>query len=296
MNNLVRITGLPAFGVLLATAVAIGLDQAGVLPETPRVTAILSAVLLVVGMPHGSFDLALMRRAGADGSTLRLVLLYLACAAVMYLAWRVAPVLALAAFLAMAVAHFAEDWAECGSGFIATAIAAAIVTAPALLHLADLRMLFTVLTGDRAAAILADMSLLVAPVAVVVAVAGVGLLWQADRKKLALLASCGIAAMLLLPPVLGFAIFFCLVHSPLQFHSHSNALGLKGVRQWRSIVVPICVGGLGVAGVVFLLQSGPSLTTSAFAVSFMTLSLLTVPHMLVPIFANLFSSGKRLGR
>ena len=94
MNNLVRATGFPAGGVLLTTVFAIGLDQAGALPETPQVTAILSAVLLVVGIPHGSFDLALMRRAGAGGSTLRLVLLYLACAAVMYLAWRVAPVLA----------------------------------------------------------------------------------------------------------------------------------------------------------------------------------------------------------
>ncbi len=290
--------GAPWFsagGVVLVTALAIGLDLAGLIAQTPMTTAILASSLLIFGLPHGSFDLALLRRAGAPGATVYLVLLYVACAAAMYLVWRVAPVLALGAFLAMAVAHFAEDWEACGSRFLATAIAAATVTAPALLHLAELRLLFTLLTGDRTAAILADMSLLVAPVAVVVAVAGVGLLWQADRKKLALLASCGLAAMLLLPPVPGFAIFFCLVHSPLQFQSHSDALGLKGVRQWRSIVVPISLGGLGVAGVVFLLQNGPSLTTGAFAASFMTLSVLTVPHMLVPIFANQFSNRKRAG-
>ncbi|WP_353218065.1 Brp/Blh family beta-carotene 15,15'-dioxygenase [Sandarakinorhabdus sp.] len=283
-----RTTHVPAGLVLLVTTLTISLHLVGFFAQTPTTTAILACSLLIFGLPHGSFDLALLRRAGATGSTVYLVLLYVGCAAAMYVLWRLAPVLALAAFLAMAVAHFAEDWEACGSRFIATAMAAAIVTAPALLHLANLRALFTVLTGDRAAATLADMSLLVAPVALAVAVAGVGLLWQADRKKLALLASCGLAAMLLLPPVLGFAIFFCLVHSPLQFQSHTEALELKGAQQWRGIVVPISVGGLGVAGVVFLLHNGSSPTTSIFAVSFMTLSLLTVPHMLVPMFANRF--------
>lgn len=289
-----RATHFPAGGVLLVTAITIGLNLAGLIAQTPIMMAILASSLLIFCLPHGSFDLALLRRAGATGSTVYLILLYVGCAATMYLAWRLAPVLALAAFLVMAVAHFAEDWEACGSRFIATAVAAAIVTAPALLHLADLRALFTVLTGDRAAAVVADMSLLVAPVAVVVALVGVGLLWQADRKKLALLASCGLAAMLLLPPVVGFAIFFCLVHSPLQFQSHTEALGLKGARHWRGIVVPISIGGLGMAGVIFLLHSGPSLTTSVFAVSFMTLSLLTVPHMLVPMFAHQFRNPQWL--
>ena len=186
-----RATHFPAGGVLLVTALAIGLNLAGLIAQTPMTTAILAASLLIFGLPHGSFDLALLRRAGATGATVYLVLLYVGCAAAMYLVWHLAPLLALAAFLVMAVAHFAEDWEACGSRFIATAVAAAIVTAPALLHLAELRALFTILTGDRAAAALADVSLLLAPVALAVALVGVGLLWQADRKKLALLASCG---------------------------------------------------------------------------------------------------------
>lgn len=287
-------TRFPAGGVLLVTALAIALDLAGLATDTPMMTAILALTLLVIGLPHGSFDLALLRRAGATGSTAYLVSLYVGCAAAMYLAWCIAPVLALAAFLAMAVAHFAEDWEACGSRFIATGVAAAMIAAPALLHGASLRTLFTALTGDSGAAAFADVLMLVAPVAIAVALVGIGLLWQADRKKLAVLASCGLAAMLLLPPVLGFAIFFCLVHSPLQFQGHTDVLGLQGARQWRGIVVPISLGGLGLAGVIFLLHNGASVTTSVFAVSFMTLSLLTVPHMLVPMFANHFGQRQRL--
>lgn len=287
-----RATGFPAGGVLLVTVLAIGLDLAGVITDTPMMTAILALTLLIFGLPHGSFDLALLRRAGATGSTVQLILLYVGCAAAMYVGWRIAPALALAAFLAMAVAHFAEDWDVCGSRFIATGVAAAIVAAPALLHGADLRALFTALTGDPGAAVFADVLMLVAPVAIAVALVGIGLLWQANRQGLAMSASCGLAAMLLLPPVLGFAIFFCLVHSPLQFQSHTDALGLNGVRQWRGIVVPISLGGLGVAGAVFVLDNGALTTTSVFTVSFMTLSLLTVPHMLVPMVAKQFGNSQ----
>jgi len=288
-----RATHFPAGGLLLVTALAIGLDRAGFTADTPMMTSILAFALLFIGLPHGSFDLALLRRAGAAGSTMYLVMLYVGCAAVMYLAWRAAPVLALAALLSMAVVHFAEDWEACGSRFIATGIAAATVAAPALLHGTSLRALFTALTGDPGAAFLADVLLLVAPVAILVALVGIGVLWQTNRRRLAVSAGCGLAAMLLLPPVAGFALFFGLVHSPMQFRSHADALGLKGVNQWRGIVVPISLGGLGVAGAVFVLDNLIAMTTSVFAVSFMTLSILTVPHMLVPLFANQFGTGQR---
>ena len=283
MMRIVRMAGLPAGGLLLITGVTVGLGLAGLIPDTPLATAFTAFTLLVVGVPHGSFDLALLRRAGATGSTAYLVLLYIGCAAVMYAIWLIAPTLALAAFLIMAVVHFAEDWADCGSRFIATGIAAAIVAAPALLHGTRLRELFVVLTDDADAAILADVLLLVGPVAVAIAALGIGLLWQAGCRVRAMSAGCGLAAMLLLSPVPGFALFFCIVHSPMQFRGHAHALGLRGLGNWRGIVVPISLGGLAVAGIIYVLNEGVSMTASVFAVSFMTLSVLTVPHMLVPV-------------
>lgn len=295
---IVRDLGVPAGGLLLATGGSIVLDQAGVVTDTPILTAILSCALLIAGLPHGSFDLALLRRAGAAGSgiqsTVTLVALYVACAAAMYLVWRIAPALALAAFLAMAIAHFAEDWEDCGSSFVATGIAAGIVSAPSVLHGESLRGLFVALTGDSDAAVLADMLLLIAPASIAIAVLGIGLLWQASRGRLAVSAGCGLVAMLLLPPVWGFALFFCLVHSPLQFRSHADALGLRGFGQWRGIVVPISLGGLGVAVAIFVLNGGGLIAAGVFASSFMTLSVLTVPHMLVPMIAGRFGHGSQL--
>ena len=107
----------------------IGLDKVGFLVNSPALTATISAMLLVFGLPHGSFDIAILRRAEPsaphNGSRIGLVLLYLSFAAAMYLVWRSSPVLALASFLVLATVHFAEDWDNFGSGFIAAGIAAA---------------------------------------------------------------------------------------------------------------------------------------------------------------------------
>lgn len=292
-SQIVSRSSFPVAGLVLATIAGAVLYRLDILPDTPTLTAVASFALLVFGLPHGTFDLALLRRAGAGGtlgSGLAMVLLYLGCAAIMYLAWRIGPVLALAAFLVMAVVHFAEDWADCGSPFLACGIAVGIVSAPALLHIDSLRQLFVALTGDAGAAVLADLLLLVAPVGIAVALVGLGVLWQAARPALALSGGCALAAVLLLPPVPGFALFFCLVHSPIQFRAHADSLGLRGIRQWGGIVVPLTLGGFGIAAAIFLLDRGQSIPASVFASSFMTLSILTVPHMLVPMIAS------RIGR
>lgn len=297
-GSLARRRAFPAAGMLLATISAVGLLRLGVVLDTPLMTAAASAAILIFGLPHGSFDLALIRRAAGTSagntSSLALVSLYLGCAAAMYLLWQIGPILALAAFLFMAIVHFSEDWGACGSRFVAGGIAVAIVATPALLHADSLRGLFAALTGDAGAAVIADALLLVAPTALAVALVGIGMLWQAGLRALAVSAGSAVAAMLLLPPVAGFALFFCLVHSPMQFRHHADTLGLRGFRQWAGIVVPISLGGLGIAAAIFLADSGSGIAASMFASSFMTLSILTVPHMAIPLIAGRFISRQQL--
>ena len=89
--------------------------------------------------------------------------------------------------------------------------------------------------------------------------------------------------MLMLPPVIGFAVHFCLVHSPLQFRDHAQQLGLRPFRQWRGAVIPLSIGGFAVAGGILWLNSETALAHSLYASSFMALAVLVVPHMLVPL-------------
>jgi Brp/Blh family beta-carotene 15,15'-monooxygenase len=285
-------------GLVCVTLAAISFNAAVPIISSPGLIATISALLLVFGLPHGSFDLALLRRGGPPGrsshSRFALVLLYIGCAVLMYLVWRFGPVLALASFLILATAHFAEDWHDTGSGFMATGIAAAIVTAPVLLHREAVANLFVLLTGDSSAVALADVMLLLAPTAGAVALVGLVVTWQAGRQTLAVSAGCALAATLTLPPIPGFALFFCFVHSPLQFRHHADSLGLHGFKQWGPVVVPLSLGGLGVAAAVLVINGNSALATGVFASSFMTLSVLTVPHMLVPIFVRGRTHAHRL--
>ena len=98
--------------------------------------------ILLFGLPHGTLDLEIIKRErGASRSGMvGLLGAYLALAAAMATLWQLAPVGALSVFIVVAVVHFAEDWTDLGSAFLAHGMAIALLTAPALLHLADLEL------------------------------------------------------------------------------------------------------------------------------------------------------------
>ena len=249
------------------------------------------AALLIAGLPHGALDLAVLRR-NADHRIALTISLYLALSAVMFAAWQAAPSLALALFLAMAMMHFAEDWSDAEHPFFALGIAIALLSAPALFHHAAMGKLFVLLTGDANAAVLADTLLLVAPAAAACALLAILLLWLSGHRATAVNAACALVAMVMLPPIIGFAIYFCLIHSPSHFRA-----GMKGLAPATGVVrltVFASLGGLGIALAIF--QSLPIGDPSSrlFAASFMTLSVLTLPHMAVPQLLRRLASETRL--
>lgn len=292
-----RLHGSAPVLLLVVTIVAIALHWAGLLPETAAAIALLSATLLVVGMPHGSFDIALLQQGNAPDvdipSHAALIGLYLACALAMYLLWQIVPAWGLAIFLLMAAMHFAEDWRGCGSSFLATGMALAFLSAPSLLNAESLAGLFATLSSAPVARMLVDLMLLVAPTMLALAVVGTAMLWNAGERRRAIAGVCGLAAMLALPPVHGFAVFFCLVHSPIQFSDHSRALGLHGLRQWGATVIPLTLGGLVIAGGIFMLNRSAIISDDIFASSFVALSVLTAPHMLVPMLLRLSAAAQK---
>lgn len=272
--------------LLPVTAGLLAAELAAAIPDTAAITAAASLALLVAGMPHGGFDLALIRAAGRSNDAVSravIIVLYIGCAALTYAVWMLAPLAALAGFLVLAVIHFSEDWRSCGPGVLAAGLAAAIVAAPAVLHGDMLGRLFVDLAGDPDAALLADGLLLLAPTAFVLAGVALAGLLQTGQRRLAAAALCSLAAMLLLPPVIGFAVHFCLVHSPLQFRSHARALRIPRFAQWRGTVIPLSLGGFAVAGLILLLNGPMPLLHNLYASSFMALAVLVVPHMAVPL-------------
>jgi len=269
--------GYPSIALLL-TLVAMLVPSD--LLTSPTMMAATCAALLLGGLPHGALDLAVLRRDAEHRFTL-VITLYLVLAAVMFATWQVAPALALALFLAMAMMHFAEDWSDAEHPFFALGIAVAILSAPALFHHEELGGLFVLIAGEGAAAGLADTLLLVAPLAAACALLAMSLLWQAGHRATAVNAACALAAMVVLPPVTGFAIYFCLIHSPMHFRAGLERLA-PTARVTRPTIIAT-IGGLGIAlaTLIFLPTANPS--SSLLVASFMTLSILTLPHMAVPM-------------
>lgn len=266
-----------ALAALLALQVG-GVPLGG---TTPTIAA--CAAILVFGLPHGALDLEIIKRERGTGRLAMggLLILYVGLAAVMAAVWQLAPVAALAMFLIVAVVHFAEDWPELRSRFLAQGMAIALLAAPALLHVTELEQLFEMLSGSRDGALVANLLLLLAPTSVAVASVAVWTLWRAGARDQAVVGALMLVGMILLPPVVGFAFFFCLCHSPKHL-----GLALSRVARAPSaprLIVLITLAALGIAAALFAGNVRDDLPAQVVAASFMTLSLLTVPHMIVPV-------------
>ncbi len=266
--------------------VAVTLQALGV-SLTGVATPLACGALLLFGLPHGTLDLELLRRDDGEGAGLGLLLAaYATCAVTMYLLWQAVPPVALILFVAIAIEHFAEDWAAMASRFAAYGTAVALVALPALMHRAELADIFVTLTGARSAALLGDLLLLTGPVAGVIALAGVGMLWQRGDRPLAIGLGAAIAAEIVLPPVIGFAIFFCFVHSPAQLRAGLANVPMPSRQTWRRVIVPLTLTAIVIASAIGAASFTGSFTSASLHAAFVTLSVLTLPHMLVPHFAR----------
>ncbi len=252
--------------------------------------------ILLFGLPHGTLDLEIIKRERGTGrlGIGALLLLYLGLAAAMAIVWRLAPVVALAIFIIVALVHFAEDWPELKSNFLAQGMAIALLTAPALAHLAKLEAVFTTLTGRGEAALIANFMLLLAPVSVAVASVSLWTLWRTGFRDQATAGALTLAGMIVLPPVIGFACFFCLYHSPRHLRVALSRTGFARESRW--IVPTVTLAALGIAAALFSVNVGAALPDRFIAASFMTLSLLTVPHMAVPMVAGALAARRSRAR
>lgn len=268
---------IATFGALMA------LQGSGVILAGPVPTVAACAAILLFGLPHGTLDLTIIRREREVGQTAMcaLLLCYIGLAVMMGAVWQWAPVAALAIFIFIAVVHFAEDWREIGSAFLAQGMAIALLAAPTLLHLAQMEQLFVALAGHSEAALVANVLLLLAPTSLAVATVAIWTLLRTGRDDQAMVGAITLAGMILLPPVVGFALFFCLYHSPSQLQA--AVARAAEVRSSRRTIALLTLAAIGIAALLFAGEVRAELPDQFVAASFMTLSLLTVPHMIVPM-------------
>ncbi|TFL17399.1 Brp/Blh family beta-carotene 15,15'-dioxygenase [Jannaschia formosa] len=269
-----------------AAALAVIAVFAATPPGMPAQIAGLVVLVAILGVPHGALDFDVARTLWPlpDGRAERVFsAVYLGLAGVTVAFWLIAPGPSLMAFLAYSAWHFADDWR--GEWPLAARIAGggAVVGAPLLFRPGESAAIFGHLAPEPAAAtaVAAGGWVGVAALAVCAGVAVLSIGRPRLRPGAAEAAVIALSAWAL-PPLVYFVLYFCLLHSPRHFRRTARGLQLAPRQALRAAAPATAVTllGAGLAGAL-LLGLGIGAESTALSVVFITLSALTVPHMIL---------------
>ena len=242
-----------------------------------------AALLLLLGMPHGAFDVVFARKlcgvAGLKGWAL-FSLFYVGLSAAVVGLWVVIPTLFLCAFLIFSALHFGGDPAGGVSRLTRGLYGGAVIVLPALWHGLELQRLLGLVAGPASAAFVAPVLSQLAPSWLAATVLACAL--QARTSRLAACESAALAALsLAAPPLAAFTVYFCAMHSPrhiLLTLAGLQAAELRGalaLALWPTLAVLVMAALLG--GWV----SDLPVEARVMQVVFVGLAALTLPHMVL---------------
>jgi len=257
---------------------------------------VLAPVILLLGVPHGALDIVFVRQLtgvqSAAGWSL-FTAAYLAVAAAVVALWWLAPGFFLAAFLLISAFHFSGDPDGDTPALFRVLYGGAVIFCPLALHAAEVSQLFAFLAGDVAAkAIVAALQWAAWPwvAAIVMAAAA-----SAKRDLARSIEWISVTALLsFAPPLIGFTVFFCCMHSArhmLRTRDYSSAGTLRQLM--RIAAWPTLATAVGVA-IAWWLSEGKAFDMLIAQLLFVSLAALTVPHMMVVERVRL--TGWMLGR
>ncbi|WP_426112377.1 Brp/Blh family beta-carotene 15,15'-dioxygenase [Massilia sp. PWRC2] len=269
-----------AIGGAVAAAAAAGLAPA---LDGAAMLVLLAALIFLLGVPHGALDpLFAEELYGVHGRRrwCGFVLAYVGAALLVVLLWRYAPSLFLAGFLLLSALHFSGDPARGSRRTARLLYGGAVIVLPALFHEGEMARLFAFLVmAPMAAAQAGVLHQLSGPWLLATALTAA---WQARSNWLSGLEMAVTAALALMaPPLLGFAVFFCAMHSArhmVRTWQYVGADADAAARLGRVALLPMLATlGLGAAA-AFYWRAQP-LEAALMQWLFVGLAALTVPHM-----------------
>ena len=247
----------------------------------PAAIAAAAVVFLGGGLPHGAYDIALLRRTVALGRSGGAMAVggYAAVATLMVVLWMVLPLVALVVFLTVAAVHFGEDWPMLDEPLLRFAAGAAIIAAPTIGHPAAVSMLFVAMSDPRAR-VIGQIIIAAAPVALLVTAVGVAVAWREGSRLWAAAMALCLSLLMILPPVAGFALFFVFLHSPR--HLAQTRMRLRDMASMQWLMTGAVLSGAAIAGFWVLHRLAPSgIDQSLVVQAFQLLASVAVPHLLL---------------
>lgn len=258
------------------------------MPLLPRLSIeaqllILSPVILVMGVPHGALDVIFARQYVGVRSVAGWSLFgfsYIAAATFVVGFWWITPGIFLAAFLLISIFHFSGDPEGETSVLFRTLYGGSVILCPLIIHAEQVTGIFALVVGFADA----QMIVLTLNWAAWPWMVAIGLVSIAgmQRQPLSSFELVSVAALMTLaPPLTGFTLFFCGMHSArhvLRTHAYSKEKSYSALLMLAFIPMSITVAGVISAWWLF---DGTQLDERLTQLIFVGLASLTVPHMVV---------------
>ena len=289
MTPALRTQGRVFCGLALALVIA---SWSGLELEPRHELWAMGALVLLLGMPHGAFDVVIARQlfSVADSKGWALFWLgYVGLSAAVVGLWALAPAVFLCAFLIVSALHFGSDPVAGSSRVTRVLYGGAVIVLPALAHGAELQRLLALVAGPASAALVVPaLSKLAAPWLAATMLACV---LQARTSRLAACESAALAMLALVaPPLAAFTVYFCAMHSPR--HIMRTLASLQAAEARRALMQALwpTLAVLAVAASVGFLASDLPVETRVVQLVFVGLAALTLPHVV------LLERARRLAR
>lgn len=266
--------------------------------------ALCALPIALLGVMHGAVDpwvgdIVIERQTGRPDRRV-FYLAYFALMIVVAAAWILAPLATLVTFLAISVWHFGEQDAlafEGRSDMLSIGTYGSIpILGPIAGHPAEVSLIFDWLVGIDRNVLASALSVLVQPL-IAIWIVGLGMVLSRsviERQPGLKFRVFGIvvltSAMIVLPPLIAFTAYFCLLHSighliDLAQH-HEGPWQRWSLEQWAARLWPATAAsiGLGLAGWLALEEFASTADVDAANLArivFCGLAALTVPHVIL---------------
>lgn len=246
--------------------------------------------VVLIGLPHGAFDGAIaacLGQANQPVAMIRFIILYLGLAGLIVGLWLVFPVASLIGFLGISIVHFGLGDARAGTGWLryvqAVAHGGVVVVGISQSHRLEVDVIFGYLIGGDAASVWMAIDVVSVMIALALAIYAWQAFWDARWRSGFLEASLLILLFAAVPPLVGFALYFCCVHSARHLWSVWNAVRQEFPRHMLSIgAMAFTFVSWGAGATAFWWCASFMIVESALLrVVFIGLAALTVPHMIL---------------
>ena len=245
--------------------------------------------VILIGLPHGAFDGAIAAHLGAGKSAhtaAKFIIYYSLASATIIALWIALPGEMLALFLIISVIHFGWGDASAKSGlpFFVQIVLHGGVPVFGIIHFHpdEVASLFSILTFG-APDLAMRLGQLAAPILLSVGVLYAVLALRESALRRRFVEILIITALLaVLPPLVGFALYFCIIHTSRHirriWHILAAAAAPKRlIMQAAGYTIASWLFG----AIAFLWLNGSTVETELIQIIFIGLAALTVPHMIL---------------